>query len=54
MPAKSHDSVAVIGIDLGKNVFHLIGSRRFGARLERQLTSAGIGQPYGVTSVRAL
>ena len=25
MPRKSNDTVAVLGIDIGKNVFHLIG-----------------------------
>ena len=31
MQRKSHDSVAVIGIDLGKNTFHLIGLNKRGA-----------------------
>jgi hypothetical protein len=32
--AKSNASIAVIGIDIGKNVFHLIGLDRRGAQNE--------------------
>ena len=44
MPAKSHDSVAVIGIDLGKNVFHLIAHAASERGWIGGFTSAGSGQ----------
>jgi transposase len=41
MPCKSNDTVAVLGIDIGKNVFHLIGLNKRGAIVLRQKLSRG-------------
>ena len=41
MPRKSKDTVAVLGIDIGKNVFHLIGLDNKGAIVLRQKLSRG-------------
>ena len=41
MPRKSNDTVAVLGIDIGKNVFHLIGLNKRGAIVLRQKLSRG-------------
>ena len=41
MPRKSNDTVAVVGIDIGKNVFHLIGLNKRGAIVLRQKLSRG-------------
>src|ERR1700693_3452562 len=41
MPRKSNDIVAVLGIDIGKNVFHLIGLNKRGAIVLRQKLSRG-------------
>lgn len=45
-PAKAPASIAVIGIDIGKNVFHLIGMQAcVGAHLvSRQLIALGSGK----------
>ena len=41
MPRKSKDTAAVLGIDIGKNVFHLIGLDNKGAIVLRQKLSRG-------------
>ena len=41
MPRKSKNTVAVLGIDIGKNVFHLIGLDKRGAIVLRQKLSRG-------------
>jgi transposase len=41
MPRKSKGTVAVLGIDIGKNVFHLIGLDKRGAIVLRQKLSRG-------------
>ena len=41
MPRQSNDTVAVLGIDIGKNVFHLIGLDKRGAIVLRQKLSRG-------------
>ena len=41
MPRKSKDTVTVLGIDIGKNVFHLIGLDKRGAIVLRQKLSRG-------------
>ena len=41
MPRKSNNTVAVLGIDIGKNVFHLIGHNKRGAIVLRQKLSRG-------------
>src|SRR5438477_10718652 len=41
MPRKSNNTVAVLGIDIGKNVFHLIGLNKRGAIVLRQKLSRG-------------
>ena len=41
MPRKSNDTVAVLGIDIGKNVFHLIGLDKRGAIVLRHKLSRG-------------
>jgi transposase len=41
MPRKPNDTVAVLGIDIGKNVFHLIGLNKRGAIVLRQKLSRG-------------
>ena len=41
MPRQSKDTVAVLGIDIGKNVFHLIGLDKRGAIVLRQKLSRG-------------
>jgi transposase len=41
MPRKSQGAVAVLGIDIGKNVFHLIGLNKRGAIVLRQKLSRG-------------
>ena len=41
MPRKSNNTVAVLGIDIGKNVFHLIGLDKRGAIVLRQKLSRG-------------
>src|SRR5947208_5818084 len=41
MPRKSKGTVAVLGIDIGKNVFHLIGLNKRGAIVLRQKLSRG-------------
>jgi transposase len=41
MPRKCKDTVAVLGIDIGKNVFHLIGLDKRGAIVLRQKLSRG-------------
>ena len=41
MPRKSKDTVAVLGIDIGKNIFHLIGLNKRGAIVLRQKLSRG-------------
>src|SRR5207344_1833046 len=41
MPRKSKDTVAVLGIDIGKNVFHLVGLDKRGAIVLRQKLSRG-------------
>ena len=39
MPRKSNDTVAVLGIDIGKNVFHFIGLNKRGTIVLRQKLS---------------
>jgi transposase len=41
MPRKSNDTVAVLGIDIGKNVFHFIGLNKRGTIVLRQKLSRG-------------
>ena len=41
MPRQSKDTVAVLGIDIGKNVFHLIGLDKRGSIVLRQKLSRG-------------
>ena len=36
MPRKCKDTVAVLGIDIGKNTFHLVGFNKRGAIVLRQ------------------
>ena len=36
MPRHSKDTVAVLGIDIGKNTFHLVGLNKRGAIILRQ------------------
>src|SRR5215475_11894972 len=39
MPRQSKDTVAVLGIDIGKNIFHLVGLNKRGAIVLRQKLS---------------
>ena len=39
MPRHSKDTVAVLGIDIGKNTFHLVGLNKRGAIILRQKLS---------------
>jgi len=39
MPRHSKDTVAILGIDIGKNIFHLIGLNKRGAIVLRQKLS---------------
>jgi len=41
MPRKATAAVATLGIDIGKNVFHLIGLNKRGAVVLRQKLSRG-------------
>ncbi len=41
MPQKSRTAIAVIGIDIGKNSFHVVGHDRKGAIVLRQKWSRG-------------
>jgi transposase len=41
MPQKSRTTIAVIGIDIGKNSFHVVGHDRDGAIVLRQKWSRG-------------
>ena len=41
MSAKSNSEIAVIGIDIGKNSFHIVGLDRRGAIVLRQKWSRG-------------
>ena len=41
MPRQSKDTVAVLGIDIGKNTFHLIGLNKSGAIVLRLKLSRG-------------
>jgi transposase len=41
MPQKSNCAIAVIGIDIGKNSFHVVGHDRRGAIVLRQKWSRG-------------
>jgi transposase len=41
MPHKLNSGIAVIGIDLGKNSFHVVGQDKRGAILLRQKSSRG-------------
>jgi len=41
MPRESKDTIAVLGIDIGKNTFHLIGLSKFGVIVLRQKLSRG-------------
>jgi transposase len=41
MPQKSRTTIAVIGIDIGKNSFHVVGHDREGAIVLRQKWSRG-------------
>jgi transposase len=41
MPEKLNSEIAVIGIDIGKNSFHIVGQDRRGALLLRQKWSRG-------------
>jgi transposase len=59
MPRKSNDTVAVLGIDIGKNVFHLIGLNKRGAIVLRQKLSRGqlearlVNMPPGLIGMEA-
>ena len=39
MPRQSKDTVAILGIDIGKNTFHLVGFKKRGAIVLRQKLS---------------
>jgi len=39
MPRQSKDTVAILGIDIGKNTFHLVGLNKRGAIVLRQKLS---------------
>jgi hypothetical protein len=39
----SRAGIAVIGIDIGKNIFHVVGHDKFGAIVPRQKWSQGQG-----------
>ena len=41
MPRQSTDTVAVLGIDIGKNSFHLVGLNERGAIILRRKLSRG-------------
>jgi transposase len=41
MPPKAHSAIAVIGIDIGKNSFHVVGQDKRGAIMLRQKWSRG-------------
>jgi len=41
MPRQSKDTVAVLGIDIGKNTFHLVGLNKRGAIVLRSPTTRG-------------
>jgi transposase len=41
MSAKAHSAIAVIGIDIGKNSFHVVGQDKRGAIMLRQKWSRG-------------
>ena len=41
MPATAHSKIAVVGIDIGKNSFHIVGLDRRGAIVLRQKWSHG-------------
>ena len=41
MPATAHTAIAVVGIDIGKNSFHVVGQDERGAIVLRQKWSRG-------------
>ena len=52
MPRKSNDTVAVLGIDIGKNVFHLIGLDKRGAIVPRQTQAPGSAHDVALQQLR--
>jgi hypothetical protein len=47
-----NSKVAVIGIDIGKNSFHIVGQDRRGARVLRQKCPRRSGRPGGLCPLR--
>jgi hypothetical protein len=52
LPRKSKDTVAVLGIDIGKNVFHLIGLDKRGAIVPRQTQAPGSAHDVALQQLR--
>jgi transposase len=46
MSAKAHSAIAVIGIDIGKNSFHVVGQDKRGAIMLRQKWSRGQAEAW--------
>ena len=53
MPRHSKDTVAILGIDIGKNTFHLVGLNKRGAIVLRQKLSRRQPMPGLPTSLPA-
>jgi hypothetical protein len=53
MPRQSKDTLAILGIDIGKNTFHLVGLNERGSILLRQKLSAAYSNPGLPTSLPA-
>jgi transposase len=43
MPATSHSAIAIVGVDIGKNSFHVVGLDKRGAIILRQKWSRSGG-----------
>jgi hypothetical protein len=59
MPHHTKDAVAILGIDIGKTTFHLVGLNKLGAivlrqKLSRRQLEAKLANlpPYGVASAQ--
>ena len=52
MPRQSKDTVAVLGIDIGKNTFHLVGLNKRGAIILRLKLSRGAARSHDSPTCR--